>query len=387
MQTTVSILGSTGSIGTQALEVLRDYHSDVRVAFLTTNSKVELLAEQVLLYNPIGVAIADEIAYKRFKEISSFNGTILCGKEGICQAAAFSENDVVISALVGFSGVEPTLAAIEQGITVALANKETLVSAGSIICETARAKNVSLIAVDSEHSAILQCIVGEKEETIEKLIITASGGPFRLNSDEELLGVTPQQALRHPNWEMGAKITIDSATLMNKGFEVIEAKWLFNIDTSKIEVVVHPQSIIHSMVQFCDGSVKAQLGLPDMKLPIHYALTYPNRAPTNLQRLDITKYQSLTFEKPDLVRFPCLQIAFEALEKGGNATAIINAANEIAVQRFLQNEIRFTDIPILIEKTLSTMKHINNPSLNEIIESDIEARHISRSFSIRETIH
>lgn len=381
MQKTITILGSTGSIGTQSIDVLRDYHEDVRVGFLTTNKRVELLAEQVKIVNPYGVAIADEQAYKRFKEISDFSGKILCGTEGVCEAAAWSENTIVLSALVGFSGVLPTLSAIEQGTTIALANKETLVSAGSVICKRANEKGVQIIAVDSEHSAILQCIVGEHHNSIEKLILTASGGPFRTWLLEDMKSITPEQALKHPNWDMGAKITIDSATLMNKGFEIIEAKWLFDIAVESIDVVVHPQSIIHSMVQFCDGSVKAQLGLPDMKLPIHYALTFPNRAVTNFERLDITSFSNLTFEKPDYQRFPCLQLAYTALEQGGTATAIVNAANEVAVQRFLKKEISFLDIPVCIEQTLQTMNAVSHPSLDEIIQADSQARALVSAFT------
>lgn len=374
MQPVITILGSTGSIGSQTLDVLSAHHPHIRVGFLTTNARVEELAAQVQRVRPYGVAIADEEAWKRFRTISDFEGVILCGAEGVQQAAAWEENTLVMSALVGFSGVLPTLAAIERGCTIALANKESLVSAGYAITQAAKKHKTDIIAVDSEHSAILQCLVGEQYQAIEKLILTASGGPFRTLSAEQLESVTPEQALKHPNWTMGAKITIDSATLMNKGFELIEATWLFGVEAENIDVVIHPQSIIHSMVQFRDGSVKAQLGIPDMKLPIHYALTYPERRFADIPRMDIARIATLSFEQPDTQRFPCLALTYDALRAGGTATAILNAANEVAVAQFLQKAIGFCDIPRIIARCLETIPPIDNPSLAQIIEHDTEAR-------------
>ncbi len=381
MTRTLSILGSTGSIGTQSLEVLAAHHPEVCIAYLSTNTKVQLLAEQVQKVKVQGVAIRDERAAKRFREISDFKGEILVGDEGVAQAASYAENDLLLSALVGFSGVIPTLAAIRQGTTVALANKETLVSAGSVITQAAKDHGVDLIAVDSEHSAILQCLVGESPEAIEKLTITASGGPFRNHSVEQLNHVRVEDALKHPNWSMGAKITIDSSTLMNKGFEVIEAKWLFDVPSDRIDVVVHPQSIVHSFVTFVDGSVKAQLGLPDMKLPIHYALSYPRRRCSEFPRLSIQELGNLTFEQADVNRFPCLALAFEALSVGGTATAVLNAANEIAVSRFLERSIRFTDIPRIVEDSLRAIHQVDHPSLSQIIEHDAAARERAAAYT------
>lgn len=377
MRKTVTILGSTGSIGTQALAVIAAHHPEVEIAYLTTRTNIRLLAEQVSRLQVRGVAIADEHAVAEFRTISGFDGEILVGDEGVCCAAAFEGNDVVVSALVGFSGVLPTLAAIDQGTTIALANKETLVSAGSVVMNRARERGVDIIAVDSEHSAILQCLVGEQRSAVEKLVITASGGPFRTLSPEDLQNVTVEQALRHPNWEMGAKITIDSSTLMNKGFEVIEAHWLFDLPADRIDVVVHPQSLVHSFVQFVDGSLKAQIGLPDMNLPIHYALTYPQRSPTAFRRFDIASIASWTFEKPDTDRFPCLRIAYDAMSAGGIVPAVMNAANEIAVARFMRKDIRYVDIPRVIEATIDAMKGPGSPSLSDIIDADREARSIA----------
>ncbi len=374
MRRTLSILGSTGSIGTQSLEVLAAHHPDIDIAYLSTNTKVALLAEQVKRYTVRGVAIRDEQAAQRFREISDFKGEVLVGDEGLRQAAAYEHNDLLLSALVGFSGVQPTLAAIEKGITVALANKETLVSAGCVITEATKKYGAKIIAVDSEHSAILQCILGESLSSVEKLTITASGGPFRESTRAELEMVSVEQALRHPNWAMGAKITIDSATLMNKGFEVIEARWLFDIPAQRIDVLIHPQSIIHSMVTFVDGSVKAQLGLPDMNLPIHYALNYPHRVESAFRRLDFSIIPQLTFSMPDTDRFPCLSLAYQALERGGTATAVLNAANEVAVAQFLNKSIRFTDIPRIVEHCLVAIPVADDPSLTQIIEHDDAAR-------------
>lgn len=371
---TITILGSTGSIGTQTLDVLRTLPNEFRLGYLTTNANIALLEEQVQQFQPAGVAICNEDAYHAFVQTTSFTGEILCGEEGVRAAAAHPDNSLVMSALVGFSGVLPTLEAIRQGTTIALANKETLVSAGPVIMREARERGVEIIAVDSEHSAILQCLVGERMHDVEKLIITASGGPFRTTPAEQFSAITVQEALRHPNWTMGNKITIDSATLMNKGFEVIEARWLFDIPVDNIDVVIHPQSIIHSMVQFVDGSVKAQLGLPDMKLPILYALSWPNRVASAFERLDITKVGSMTFFPPDTERFRCLHLAFEAMKQGGSATAVLNAANEIAVARFLREELPFSAIPQAIEAALNKIPHIAHPSIADIVAVDHEAR-------------
>lgn len=380
---TISILGSTGSIGTQALRVLETNYPHMEIAYLTTRSNIALLAEQTRTHAVRGVAIADEDGARAFKELGSFNGEILVGDEGVRQAAAYAGNTILLSALVGFSGVIPTLAAIEQGTTVALANKETLVSAGEVVMRAARERGVKIIAVDSEHSAILQCVVGEDVDAIEKLVITASGGPFRRTALDDLQHVTSEQALKHPNWSMGAKITVDSSTLMNKGFEVIEARWLFDIPGDRIDVVVHPQSIVHSCVQFVDGSIKAQIGWPDMNLPIHYALSYPHRVPTTFRRFDFLEQHTWTFEKPDTQRFPCLQLAYEAMHHGGILPAVLNAANEVAVARFLRNEIRYVDIAHVISHTMSAMNNVHHPSLEDIVAADREAR--QRAGAVRAT--
>ncbi|GMV53302.1 MAG: 1-deoxy-D-xylulose-5-phosphate reductoisomerase [Chlorobi bacterium] len=375
MQRTITILGSTGSIGTQTLQVVAGLPSEFTVRWITCNTRVDDLVRQVQEYNPYGIAIRDETACRRFRELlPTYTGEVRCGEEGLCEAAADPENNLVMSAMVGFSGVVPTMAAIQSGCTVALANKETLVSAGELITATLKEHNAALLAVDSEHSAIAQCLQGENLKSVQRIILTASGGPFRTATAEELATMTPAQALRHPNWDMGNKITIDSATLMNKGFEVIEARWLFNLDATAIDVVVHPQSIIHSMVEFCDGSVKAQMGLPSMLVPIQWALTYPQRTPMNMKTPDLAEIGALTFEKPDVHKFPCLQIAYDALRTGGTAGCIVNAANEIAVYAFLDNRIRFTDIPTVILKTLERMNITDAPSLPAIIETDAEAR-------------
>ncbi|MDQ1266451.1 MAG: 1-deoxy-D-xylulose-5-phosphate reductoisomerase [Bacteroidota bacterium] len=377
---TITILGSSGSIGVQALDVIRSKFSDYRVGYLTVNSNIRTLEQQSIEFNPVGVAIRNENACREFRKKTNFKGIILCGEEGIRQAAADSGNDLVLSALVGFSGVLPTLDAIEAGTDIALANKETLVSAGGIITESAKNKGVSLIAVDSEHSAVLQCLVGERIEEVEKIILTASGGPFRNTNASEFERLTAADALKHPNWNMGSKITIDSATMMNKGFEIIEAYWLFGIGKEKIDVLIHPQSIVHSLVQFIDGSVKAQLGLPDMRIPISYALSYPRRMYYEFPRLKLEDTLSLTFSKPDYHKFPCLRLAYEALESGGTAPASINAANEIAVYSFLDGKIKFTDIPKIIDFTMSKIENTLNPSIDDIIESDFEARLIAQEY-------
>ncbi|NQW30097.1 MAG: 1-deoxy-D-xylulose-5-phosphate reductoisomerase [Ignavibacteria bacterium] len=377
----ITVLGSTGSIGTQTLNVIQQHANLFSLRFLTCNTRVEDLAKQVEAYKPYGVAIREEEAWKKFKLLCpNFSGPILCGEKGLCEAASDSETNIVMSAMVGFSGVVPTMAAISSGKTICLANKETLVSAGEIITSAAHKHKAPLLAVDSEHSAIAQCLVGEDVSSVERIILTASGGPFKDFTVEQLKTVTPQQALQHPNWDMGAKITIDCATLMNKGFEVIEARWLFGLHADQIDVVVHPQSIIHSMVQFVDGSLKAQLGVPSMLVPIQYALLYPHRLPLQVDRVNFTDFQNFTFEPVDTSRFPCLQIAYDVMSTGGNAPCIANAANEIAVQNFLKGAIGFTDIPKVIEYSLLQMEVVSNPSLAAIIETDIEARRIAASW-------
>lgn len=379
-QRTLTILGSTGSIGTQTLDVVASLPDRFRIGYLTTNRNIELLEEQARRFQPEGVVVCNEEAYREFRRTTSFQGRILGGEQGVREAAADSGNDVVMSALVGFSGVLPTLEAVRQGTTIALANKETLVSAGPVIMAEAAARNVPVIAVDSEHSAILQCLAGERAEDVDRLILTASGGPFRETPLEEFGAITVEQALRHPNWVMGSKITIDSATLMNKGFEVIEARWLFDIPVERIDVVIHPQSIIHSMVQFVDGSVKAQLGLHDMRLPILYALSWPHRTASSFERMDITRVGALTFYPPDTGRFRCLHLAFEAMKSSGSATAVLNAANEVAVARFLQEDLPFADIPRAIEAALDKIPHVSHPSIDDIVAVDDAARQFVSSY-------
>lgn len=377
----ITVLGSTGSIGTQALDIVARLGGSAQLRWITCNTRWQDIAEQAKRHRPYGVAIRDESAYAAFRTaMPDFAGRVLCGEEGICEAAADAGNDIVLSAMVGFSGVVPTMAAIKAGRVIGLANKESLVSAGSILMPAAQSYGATLLAVDSEHSAIAQCIIGEHRNDVDRLIITASGGPFRTFDSDKLAHVTPEQALKHPNWSMGAKITIDSATLMNKGFEVIEARWLFDLAGDRIEVVVHPQSIIHSMVQFIDGSVKAQMGVPTMLVPIQYALSYPRRWPLDVPRMDLASMGSLTFETPDLKKFPCLQIAYDALAAGGSAGAIVNAANEVAVGAFLSHQLRFTDIPNVIRHTLDHMEHHDDPSLADIIAIDAQARRVAKSF-------
>ena len=377
---TLTILGSTGSIGTQTLDIVRQFKDDFSINVLTANTRIKELEDQIREFNPKAVAISNEDAWKEFKNTTSFKGEILCGEEGVIAAASHPDNDIVMQALVGFSGVAPTLAAIEQGATIALANKETLVSAGSIVMKSAKEKQVPILAVDSEHSAILQCMAGEERSMIDKIILTASGGPFREFEKDAFSSITREQALKHPNWVMGQKITIDSATLMNKGFEVIEARWLFDLTPEQIEVVIHPQSIIHSLVQFGDASIKAQLGTPDMRVPIIYALFYPERRHADLPTLDLLTAGNLSFFKPDTERFPCLQLAYDAMKAGGTAPAILNAANEIAVQYFLENKASFMQIPQIIEKVLGQISIIDNPEMHQIDEADREARILAKKF-------
>ena len=379
----IAILGSTGSIGTQALEVIQEHPEQFCVEVLTAHSNSALLIQQALKFNPNAVVVSDESKYAEVKEaLASTDIKVYAGKQALEQIVEMDSIDIVLTALVGAAGLTPTVKAILAKKNIALANKETLVVAGEIITQLAKENGVNIYPVDSEHSAIFQCLAGEWHNPIEKIVLTASGGPFRQKPVEELAEVTKAQALKHPNWTMGAKITIDSATLMNKGLEVIEAKWLFNLKPSQIEVVVHPQSIIHSLVQFEDGSMKAQLGLPDMKLPILYAMAYPQRVKTNWSRFNFMDYPQFTFEKPRMDVFRCLGMAFEALEQGGNAPCIINAANEIAVARFLNDEIKFLQIAETVEKTLQQATFIAKPSLEELIASDGEARGIARGISL-----
>jgi len=378
MNKTITILGSTGSIGIQTLDVISKSNGKFKVNYLTTNFNISLLEDQIKKFSPNGVVIADEISYYQFKERTKFKGNILFGKEGIIEASSDPLNDIIVSSLVGFSGVLPTLAAIKQSKTIALANKETLVSAGKIIIENAKKYNAKIIAVDSEHNAILQCIIGEDVSSIEKIILTASGGSFRDLPIEKFNDITVEQALKHPNWNMGNKITIDSATMMNKGFEVIEARWLFDLKLDQIEVIIHPQSIIHSLVQFVDGSIKAQLGMPDMRIPISYSITYPERFYYDFPRLDLLKIKKFDFYEPDYNRYPALKLAYEVLEKDGNYPCVLNAANEICVYSFLNNEIKFTQIAQIIEQILTKISYIKEPNLDEIIETDNETRIITK---------
>ena len=372
----IAILGSTGSIGTQALQVI-DEHPDLYEAYaLTANNQVELLAEQARKFKPAVVVIANEAKYLQLKEmLSDLPIQVYAGSDALCDVVQATSIDVVLASMVGYAGLRPTINAIKAGKEIALANKETLVVAGELITELAAQYHTPILPVDSEHSAIFQCL--ESDNPLEKVILTASGGPFRTFSMEQLRHVTKEQALKHPNWDMGAKITIDSATMMNKGFEVIEAKWLFGVRPEQIEVVVHPQSVIHSMVQFEDGAVKAQLGVPDMRLPIQYAFSYPKRIASSFDRLDFTQMTTLTFEQPDTEKFRCLALAYEALNQGGNMACIVNAANEIAVSAFLKEKISFVDISKLIEQTMNKISFIKNPTYDDYVATDTEARKIA----------
>lgn len=370
----VSIFGSTGSIGCNSLEVIDNLQNngyDIEVVYLTTNTKIDELAIQIKKYSPKAVAVQDKEAFDKFKSKYFFrNIELLSGKSGILELASRSDYDLLISAMVGFSGLEPTIEAIKSGKDIALANKETLVVAGKLVNDLSAKYNCKLLPIDSEHSAILQCLIGEDKNSISKLILTASGGPFLNKSVKEIANTSVEKALAHPNWKMGNKITIDSATLMNKGLEVIEAKWLFDISVNSIEVLIHPESIIHSLVEFYDGSVKAQLGVPDMKIPIQYALTYPARARSDFPKIDFLINKSLTFEKPDLEKFKCLKIAYEVLKSGGTYPVVMNAANEIAVDLFLKEKIKFLKIPEIIEAQLEKHENQNEYSLEDIIEID-----------------
>lgn len=376
----VAIFGSTGSIGTQALEVIRANADLLQVEILTAHHNDELLITQALEFKPNAVVIGDEVKYERVK--TALSGTdikVFCGEKALEEVADFDTYDVMIAAIVGFAGLRPTLKAVSKGKIIALANKETLVVAGEIVMQEAIKNRAPIIPVDSEHSAIFQCLVGETRNPIEKIILTASGGPFLGKKPNFLVNVKRDHALQHPNWNMGAKITIDSATLMNKGLEMIEAKWLFNLEPHQIEVVIHPQSIIHSIVQFEDGSMKAQMGLPDMKLPIQYALGFPHRIKNDFPRMNFKRYPSLNFEEPDYKTFRNLGLAIEALKKGGNKPCVLNAANEIAVWAFLKNRIGFLDITAVVEKTMEAIAFIEKPSLQDYFDSDGEARNFAAS--------
>jgi len=374
----VALLGSTGSIGVQTLEVIRSHPERFEVEVLTAQNNAELLVKQALEFVPNAVVICNEAKYPLVKEaLDPHDIKVYTGERALAQVVEMDTIDVVLTALVGYAGLIPTLHAIEAGKNIALANKETLVVAGELVTGLARAKGVNIYPVDSEHSAIFQCLVGEFHNPIEKLILTASGGPFRGRDRDFLKSVTKEQALKHPNWDMGAKITIDSASLMNKGLEVIEAKWLFGVTASQIEVVVHPQSIVHSLIQFEDGSIKAQLGLPDMRIPIQFALTYPDRYPSDFPRFDFAQYPTLDFEKPDTDTFRNLRLAYEALEKGGNAACVLNASNEVAVEAFLQDRIGFLQMSDIIEETLIAVDFVKQPSLEDFIETDKKSRIIA----------
>lgn len=377
----IAILGSTGSIGTQTLQVVEEHPDKFEVYAITANTRVDELIQQARKFMPEAVVIADESKYTQLKDaLADLPIKVYGGYESICQIVESKLIDIVVTAMVGFSGLRPTINAIKAGKAIALANKETMVVAGELINELAMKHRTPILPVDSEHSAIFQCLAGEMNNRVEKLILTASGGPFRTFTKEQLEHVTVQQALKHPNWSMGAKITIDSASMMNKGFEVMEAKWLFGVGAEDIEVVVHPQSVIHSMVQFGDGAIKAQLGTPDMRLPIMYALTYPTRLSSSFERIDWNTLKELTFEKPNLELFPNLQHAYTAIAQGGNIPCVVNAANEICVAAFLEERIKFTDMPKLIARAMEKATYILKPTLDDYLETDKEIRALVKSW-------
>ena len=378
MKKQIAILGSTGSIGTQALQVIAEHPELYEAYVLTANNQVELLAEQARKFMPAAVVIANENKYLQLKELlADLPIQVYAGADALCEVVEAKPIDVVLASMVGYAGLRPTINAIRAGKAIALANKETLVVAGELINELATQYHTPILPVDSEHSAIFQCL--ENNNPLEKVILTASGGPFRTFTMEQLHHVTKAQALKHPNWDMGAKITIDSATMMNKGFEVIEAKWLFGVRPDQIEVVVHPQSVIHSMVQYEDGAVKAQLGMPDMRLPIQYAFSYPQRIKSSFDRLDFSQLKELTFEQPDTNRFRCLALAYEALNQGGNMACILNAANEVVVSAFLQERIPFLRMSEVIEETMAKVSFIHTPTYEDYVATDAEARRIAES--------
>lgn len=376
----IALFGSTGSIGTQALEVIRAHPELFEAEVLTAQTNADLLIKQALEFKPNVVVIGDESLYKKVKEaLAETPVKVFAGESALEDVAAFDTYDMMLAAIVGYAGLKPTLKAVQNGKAVGLANKETLVVAGDIVMHTAYEQRAPIIPVDSEHSAIFQCMVGEGRNKIEKIILTASGGPFLGKKPNFLVNVKRDHALQHPNWSMGAKVTVDSATLMNKGLEMIEARWLFNLHPDQVQVVIHPQSIIHSMLQFEDGSIKAQMGLPDMRLPIQYAMAFPGRIRNQFPRMDFRKYASLTFEEPDVKTFRNLALATEALYKGGNMPCIMNAANEIAVWAFLRNRIGFLDITAVVEKTMQRTDFIEHPTLEQYFESDGEARNFAAS--------
>ena len=376
----LAILGSTGSIGTQTLDVVKAHPDRFEVYALTAHRNIGLLIEQAKAFEPEMVVVADEDYYLQLKEaLSSYPIKVFAGAQAIADVAGMDCIDTVVTAMVGYSGLQPTLSAIRAGKKIALANKETLVVAGELVTALAQQYRCPILPVDSEHSAIFQCLTGEPEQAVEKIILTASGGPFRNYSAQALQHVTAAEALKHPTWEMGDKITIDSATLMNKGFEVIEAKWLFGLTPDQIEVVVHPQSIVHSMVQFCDGSVKAQLGTPDMRLPIAYALTYPERLVMPSERLDFARLGALTFEAPDVERFPNLSLAYHAMALGGNMPCVLNAANEVAVAAFLRGEVGFRPMSGLIEQVMQKVDFVKSPTYDDYVATDAQARCLAMS--------
>lgn len=373
----IAILGSTGSIGTQTLDVVREHADEYEAYALTAGHNAELLIAQAREFHPEVVVIADESRYETVREaLADLPIKVWAGAEAIGDAASLPDVDVVVTAMVGFAGLRPTVAAIEAGKTIALANKETLVVAGELITELAVKHRAPILPVDSEHSAIFQSLVGEDGNAIDKILLTASGGPFRTTPIEELANVTAARALKHPNWEMGAKITIDSATMMNKGFEMIEAKWLFGIEPERIEVLVHPESIVHSAVQLADGGVKAQLGVPDMRLPIQYALSFPRRLSLSGERLDLAALGRLTFERPDFDKFDCLRIAYEAIKAGGNLPCVVNAANEVANAAFRRGAVGFLDIPRLIRRAMADATRCQRASLSDYLASDAEVRRL-----------
>lgn len=376
----IAILGSTGSIGTQALEVIEEHQNQFEVEVLTSNNNSDLLIEQALKFRPNSVVISNDTHYKKVEEaLWKEDIKVFAGQDALAQIVEMDSIDIVLTALVGYSGLKPTINAINAKKTIALANKETLVVAGELITKLARENNVHIYPVDSEHSAIFQCLVGEFNNPIEKIYLTASGGPFRGKKKEDLLNITKEQALKHPNWDMGAKITIDSATLMNKGLEVIEAKWLFNLKPEQIDVIVHPQSIVHSLVQFEDGSMKAQMGLPDMKHPIQYALSFPYRLSSKSARFNFLDYPNLTFEQPDKETFKNLALAYEAMDKGGNLACILNAANEVAVEAFLKDKIKFLEIAEINQKCMESISFISNPTYEDYVKTNDETRTFAES--------
>jgi 1-deoxy-D-xylulose-5-phosphate reductoisomerase len=371
----IAILGSTGSIGTQALDVIASHPGAFEVEVLTAQNNADLLIEQSKKFKPNAVVISNENHYQKIKDaLAGDDIKVYAGENALSSVVQMDTIDIVLTALVGYAGLKPTIKAIEAGKPIALANKETLVVAGELITRMAREAGINIFPIDSEHSAIFQCLVGEFHNKIEKIILTASGGPFRGKKRDDVRSMKKEQALRHPNWTMGAKITIDSATLMNKGLEVIEAKWLFGVKPEQVEVVVHPQSIIHSLVQFEDGSIKAQLGLPDMRLPIQFALTYPERFASDFPRFDFGKFPSLTFEKPDTETFRNLALAFEALNRGGNMPCVLNAANEVAVAEFLKDRVGFLEMSDIVEQCLAKIDYIKAPSYDDYVQTDIETR-------------